>query len=176
MPHIALLAAGATIESSGVDLTLVATNGLKEVVERLLPWPPEREVAHTGVASAADNGYNDVVEVYLRHADTRTAEWAKKYGRAANSAMFAGYDDTARMLFEARADLTESLHTAARFSSPGVACYLLGRGRSPTEVLVVQGVKAPTTWSRATGGAVPGEANGGHRPRPRLQTLRRRGA
>lgn len=141
---LALMDAGATLESSGVDLTYVGTNGLTRVVERMLPLSSEREIAYTGISNAADNGYNDVVEAYLRRQDGRVAEWAKEYGRAANSAMFADYDDTARLLLEAGADLSETLHTAARFSSAGMVRYLLSRGISATEAIVVPGVEQQT--------------------------------
>ena len=141
---LALMEAGATLDPNGDDFTVVGTNGLARVVEKMLPISPEREIAYTGVGNAADNGYNDVVQVYLLHQDDRVSEWRKEYGRAANGAMLAGYDDTARLLLEAGADLSETLHTAARFSSPGMVRYLLERGISPTEGVVIPGVEQKT--------------------------------
>lgn len=141
---LALLDAGAQLESSGVDLTYVGTNGMKGIVERLLPLRQDRAIEHTGVASAADNGYYDVVEVYIRRRDGRSSEWRKEFGRAANSALFARYDDTARLLVEAGADLKEALHTAARFSSPGMVRYLLAQGMNPNERIVIPGVLEQT--------------------------------
>ncbi|HLE55513.1 MAG TPA: ankyrin repeat domain-containing protein [Rhodothermia bacterium] len=149
---VALLDAGATFEGSEVDATYIGTNGLTEVVRRLLPIPPDRPIAYTGLVNAADNGYYDVVEVYLQQTDGRSDEWAREYGRAANVAISVGYDDVARLLVEAGASPDELLHTAARFSSAGMIRYLLARGLDVNEVLTIPGAQERTpidfAWRR----------------------------
>jgi len=149
---VALLDAGATFQGSEVDATHVALNGLTEVVRRLLPIAADQPIAHTGVASAADNGYFDVVEVYLSQSDGRREEWLTEYGRAANVAMSVGYDDVARLLIDSGASLDEVLHTAARFSSAGLVRDLLARGLDVNEPLTIPGVQERTpidfAWRR----------------------------
>lgn len=149
---IALLDAGATFQGSDVDVTHVALNGLTEVVRRLLPIAADQPIAHTGLASAADNGYFDVVEVYLSQTDGRRDEWLNEYGRAANVAMSVGYDDVARLLIESGASLDEVLHTAARFSSAGMIRELIARGMDVNATLTIPGVQERTpidfAWRR----------------------------
>jgi ankyrin repeat protein len=117
-----------------------AANGMGRVVERLLPISISAHVGggdlvDTGLVRAADNGYYDVVENYLRFSKIADYPWQAEFGRAVVAAMIAGYDDVARLLLEAGAKSDDALHVAARFSSPGIVRRVIENGADPAGIL-----------------------------------------
>ena len=114
---------------------------MDRVVQRLLPVLISAQLRDgylfdTGLVRAADNGYYDVVETYLRFGKNADYPWDIELGRAAVAAMIAGYDDVARLLLEAGANSDDILHVASRFSSPGVARDLIESGADPMRILL----------------------------------------